>query len=146
MDPKTLYPHVRQRPPALAGTSPTTSLLLRKYEGDLSSPDIEDTGFVSEEQEDLADALTTIHDRLKAWPVWWILEGLPQLIRYQRDEDNAWVTKISVNRGKGRRVPRRAAGVNIHRTVKIRMESNALQEKYRPTANLKVKRSTNKEN
>ncbi|KAI5998207.1 hypothetical protein EDD15DRAFT_2409048 [Pisolithus albus] len=138
MDPKTLYPHVRQRPPALTSASRTTSLLLRKSEGDLSSPDIEGTGFVSEEQEDLADALTTIHDRLKAWPVWWILEGLPQQLRYQRDEDNAWVTKISVNRGKGRRVPRQTAGVDVHRTVKIRMESEALREKYQPKAKLEV--------
>lgn len=145
MDPKTLYPHVRQRPPALTSASRTTSLLLRKSEGDLSSPGIERTGFVSEEQEDLADALTTIHDRLKAWPVWWILEGLPQQLRYQRDEDNACIEtrylfpcNTSVNRGKGRHVPRQTAGVDVHRTVKIRMESEALREKYQPKAKLEV--------
>ncbi|KAI6136035.1 hypothetical protein F5141DRAFT_4789 [Pisolithus sp. B1] len=137
MNPKTLYPHVWQRPPALTSTS-TTSLSSHKLEGELLSPDIKDTGFVSEEQEDLADALADIHDRLKARPAWWILEGLPQQIRYQRDQDNAWVTKISVNRGKGRSVPRQASGVYMHRTVKIRMEAEALQEKYQPKAKLKV--------
>ncbi|KAI6102616.1 hypothetical protein EDD17DRAFT_696225 [Pisolithus thermaeus] len=140
MDHKTLYPypHVWQRPPPLTSTS-TVSLLPHKLGGDLSSSDIEDTGFVSEEHEDLADALADIHDRLKERPAWWVLEGLPQQIRYQRDEDNAWVTKISINRGEGRHVPRQASGVYVHRTVKIRMEAEALQEKYQPKAKLTVK-------
>ncbi|KAI6024565.1 hypothetical protein EDC04DRAFT_2899944 [Pisolithus marmoratus] len=137
MDPATLYPHVLKRPPALT-SMPTTSPLSDKVERDSSSQDIEDTKIVNEEQEDLADALSDIHDRLKLRPIWWILEGLPQQLHYQRDKDNAWVTKISVNRGRGRRVPRQDAGVSVHRTVKIRMDAEALREKYQPKAKLKV--------
>lgn len=138
MDPETLYPHVLERPPALTNT-PTASPVSCKLEGDSSNRDTEDTDFSSEEQEDLADALSPIHDRLKMTPIWWILEGLPQQLCYQRDKDNAWVTKISVNRGRGRRVPRQSAGVQVHRTVKIRMEAEDFPEKYQPKAKVKVK-------
>ncbi|KAI6012779.1 hypothetical protein F5J12DRAFT_820655 [Pisolithus orientalis] len=137
MDPETLYPHVLERPPALTNT-PTASPVSCKLEGDSSNRDTEDTDFSSEEQEDLADALSPIHDRLKMTPIWWILEGLPQQLCYQRDKDNAWVTKISVNRGRGRRVPRQSAGVQVHRTVRIRMEAEGFPEKYQPKAEVEV--------
>ncbi|KAI6154270.1 hypothetical protein BKA82DRAFT_4099422 [Pisolithus tinctorius] len=136
MDPETLYPHVLERPPALTNT-PTASPVSCKLEGDSSNRDTEDTDFSSEEQEDLADALSPIHDRLKMTPIWWILEGLPQQLCYQRDKDNAWVTKIrSVTNG--RRVPRQSAGVQVHRTVRIRMEAEGFPEKYQPKAEVEV--------
>lgn len=46
--------------------------------------------FISEEQEDLADALCPLYDQLKIKWAWWILEVVPQQLRYQRDEDDCW--------------------------------------------------------
>jgi hypothetical protein len=45
--------------------------------------------FVNKEEEDLADALSPIYDQLKLARYWWILESLPQTLRYQND-DNMW--------------------------------------------------------
>ena len=46
--------------------------------------------FVSEEQEDLADAVCPLYDQLKLSWWWWILEAIPQKLHYQRDEDDRW--------------------------------------------------------
>jgi hypothetical protein len=50
--------------------------------------------FVTEEEEDLADILSPINDMLKISKTWWILEFMPQKIRFQKD-DNSWVQKLS---------------------------------------------------
>lgn len=54
--------------------------------------DVDD--FVSEEEEDLADILSPINDMLKITKTWWILESIPQQIRFQKDDDS-WVQKLS---------------------------------------------------
>ena len=46
--------------------------------------------FVSEEQEDLADALCPLHDQLKIKWGWWTLEFIPQVLPYQRNKDKRW--------------------------------------------------------
>ena len=50
--------------------------------------------FVSEEQEDLADALSPIYDQLRLAPLWWILEVIPHRQQYQKDEDNHWESEM----------------------------------------------------
>ncbi|KAI6161302.1 hypothetical protein EDD17DRAFT_1759354 [Pisolithus thermaeus] len=91
---------------------------------------------VSEELEDLYDACSDIHDQLSDMPYWWILEVLPQVLYYQREEDDEWAKKIIVNMGEGRRVPKRGQP-KVHRTVKIRMEAKGLKEgKYEPKAKI----------
>ena len=44
---------------------------------------------MTEEEEDLADALCPIFDQLSLKPSWWILEVVPMKHRVQRD-DNSW--------------------------------------------------------
>ena len=104
MDDATLYPHVLDRPPAIFQTpppqsSPTTPDSLKGYSvpnpkvvtNDPSVVAYSDGGkFVSEEQEDLADALCPLYDQLSIAHYWWILEVIPQLLHYQRDEDDVW--------------------------------------------------------
>ena len=51
------------------------------------------TGFVSEEDEELRDALSPKYDQLKLKPFWWVLEVLPVSMRYQRSDDQ-WVSYI----------------------------------------------------
>jgi len=44
--------------------------------------------FVSEELEDVADALSPMYDQLQRTWKWWILEATPQPIYYQDDCDD----------------------------------------------------------
>lgn len=116
MDPSTLYPDVVPRPLAIP------------MHGH-ADPDVK---CVSEETEDLNDALSPMHDQLMAAPYWWILEALPQKLRYQRTANGSWVESISVHMGRARRIPMREPP-KIHRTVKTRMEA-----KYSPKARIKA--------
>ncbi|KAJ7631645.1 hypothetical protein DFH06DRAFT_1223719 [Mycena polygramma] len=128
MDPDTLYPRVLARPPPLLKLPQATSSGTVKTLGSLAECD-----FMNEEEEDLADALSPINDELKRVKLWWILEVLPQKLRFQ-EGNNSWTQKLEVHRGRGRHIPRQSShGVKIHRTVKTRMEVAG----YKPKANLK---------
>jgi len=156
MDEAMLYPHVLTRPPAIFQTPPPPSPPGTPDSGkahSLPAPQVvkndpsivaySDGGtFVSEEQEDLADALCPLYDQLRLKWGWWILEVIPQQLRYQRDEDDGWDDRFVVNMGTGRYIPmqqKERAKVKFHRTVKIRMEADELDGgKYWPKAKLKV--------
>lgn len=51
-------------------------------------------GTLSEEEEDLADALCPIYDQLSLAKGWWILELLPMKQRFQNPQDNSWEEEI----------------------------------------------------
>lgn len=161
MDPASLWPHVKERPESVTAFSGGPPPLERKgmhlvgVNGSLGQID----DFISEEEEDLGDALSDKNDMLKISPSWWILEFVPQKIRFQKD-DNSWVRKLSyvlpnsiihlpklklidlaiyrINLGRGRVVPKqREEGIKIHRTVKLRMEMKKEKGKlYEPKAKL----------
>lgn len=157
MDHNTLWPQVKPRPPPVTTfskghppplTRPFHTMGINHTAG-------ADDDFVNEEEEDLADALSPINDMLEIAKSWWILEFIPQQIRFQTDEDS-WVRKLScvcflsstccylltlgyrINRGRGRVVPKqRYDGVKLHRTVKIKMETpDEDGKKYTPKAKL----------
>ncbi|KAG9308955.1 hypothetical protein JVU11DRAFT_11257 [Chiua virens] len=155
MDPASVYPYVLERPPPVFQTPPPPSppgspasakaysIPAPQVVNDSSIVAYSDGGtFVSEEQEDLADALCPLYDQLVASPYWWILEVIPQKLRYQRDDDDKWDDDLVVNMGQGRHIPRQQnenVAIKLHRTVKIRMEADGLQDgKYWPKAKLKV--------
>lgn len=106
LDPLTLYPFVRPRPPPLPVGSnyienqPAKAIPIRvhKYLKKVSVPDMETlieaahTPFLgSEEEEEMRDALSPKYDQLKIARTWWVLEILPLKLRYQRG-DNQWVS------------------------------------------------------
>ncbi|KAJ7292621.1 hypothetical protein C8J57DRAFT_1428731 [Mycena rebaudengoi] len=127
MDPATLYPRVLPRP-ALPST-----LQAPPRRTASTGTSLVDCDFRNEEEEDLADALSPINDELHRRKIWWILEWLPQKLRFQ-EKDDSWTKKLEVHRGRGRHLPRQSThGVKIHRTVKIRMEAAG----YIPKANLR---------
>ncbi|KAI6136042.1 hypothetical protein F5141DRAFT_995472 [Pisolithus sp. B1] len=139
MDPSTLYPHVTTRPPAIFNIPAKADPKVPCDDNDFAAIQCDPNGkFVSEELEDVNDALSPIYDQLMIAPYWWILEALPQKLHYQRDQDDSWTRDITVNMGKGRHVPRRET-LRVHRTVQIRMEADTLREgKYWPKAKIKV--------
>ncbi|KAL0577269.1 hypothetical protein V5O48_004726 [Marasmius crinis-equi] len=138
MDPDCLYPNVLPRPPALPvgsghfirniPTSSSTSqtqreMALQNYSsGDLTATAVSDRRPTEEELE-LADALSPVYDQLSLAWFWWILEFFPIRIRYQHG-DNSWANYFGWNLGRGRVIPKqRTQGVKVHRSVKMRMEA-----------------------
>ncbi|KAH7926861.1 hypothetical protein BV22DRAFT_1008135 [Leucogyrophana mollusca] len=168
MDPDSVYPYVKPRPPPrfqnphIVGPHPPPGAPMTNFDenaplpseahlipvpkpqvvkGDPTVVVYSDGGdFVSEEEEDLADALSPVYDQLVLAKGWWILEVLPQKQHYQKDEDSSWVKDWSINMGSGRHVPRqKKQGVKVHRSVRIRMEAEGLDGgKYWPKAKLRV--------
>lgn len=124
MDPESVWPEVKTRPPPVhefSGTPPPSTRPFLTLPGDNGAP-VEDNSFVSEEEEDLADAKSDINDMLEIAKSWWIMELVPQKIKFQKDDDT-WTSKISVNYGRGRVIPKqRTNGIKIHRSVQIRMQ------------------------
>ncbi|KAJ8481473.1 hypothetical protein ONZ45_g15310 [Pleurotus djamor] len=75
------------------------------------------------------DAVTQIHDQLKAQKLWWLLEIIPLHYSWQ-EMDGSWVRSFRSNFGKGRQILDERP--NLHRSVKIRMDDPALG--YKPRA------------
>ena len=124
LDPASLYPVVKPRPPAIF-YAPPPSVVTEPPESPTSATRLHDTtktlvnfadvttngtsnppltlGYgnvplhtvMSEEEEDLADALCPIYDQLKIAPYWWVLELLPMTLKTQRDDDNEWVRNLT---------------------------------------------------
>ncbi|KAI6031125.1 hypothetical protein PISMIDRAFT_441682 [Pisolithus microcarpus 441] len=136
MDPSSLHSPFDPRPPIIFN-SPIKAGYVTPYQGNDEAIQCNPNGnFVNEELEDLYDARSEIHDELTDTPYWWILEVLPQMMYYQREEDHQLAKEIKVNMGKGRRVPKREPP-KVHRTVQIRMAADDLPEgKYRPKAEM----------
>ncbi|KAJ6607609.1 hypothetical protein B0H10DRAFT_1921719 [Mycena sp. CBHHK59/15] len=155
LDPDALYPFVKPRPPALplAGArirslksdtmppqpapQPQVQTLAHYADGEPTSPTPPGAASKSEEELDLADALSPIYDQLSLAWFWWILELLPLKQRYQRG-DNTWASYFGWNMGRGRFIPKQKQnGVRVHRSVKDRMEAG-----YEPKAKFDLARVT----
>ena len=105
LDPSGLYKTVRDRPPPIVlgddetrrEREPSTAADKGRHrvngvDGKIAVHAHGEDGLVvrrSEEEEDLEDALTPIHDRLKTRWAWWILEILPRRFRVQ-SADREW--------------------------------------------------------
>ncbi|TFK66192.1 hypothetical protein BDN72DRAFT_871607 [Pluteus cervinus] len=141
MDPTTLWPKLMERPP------PVTFLASSPQSGHISeistgtTRTLTENGFPNEEEEDYLDATSPVNDMLKISKSWWFLELIPQKVKFQKDDDS-WVLKLSLHRGRARIIPKQHQnGVKIHRTVKLRMEAENLDGKngkYVPRAKLHV--------
>ncbi|KAG8738435.1 hypothetical protein FRC11_001401, partial [Ceratobasidium sp. 423] len=99
--------------------------------------------FISEEVEDLKDALSPIYDQLTLNWWWWILEVIP-IRQVWRKKDRSWRRFFAINFGGPRVIKnQKRNGVNVHRTVQIRMESKTDNKGepffYTPRAHLKLK-------
>ncbi|CAA7265053.1 unnamed protein product [Cyclocybe aegerita] len=102
MDPSTLWPEVKECPEPVTSFSDQPPPLTRPL------PQVG----VKTNSEDVSDFVS-----------WWIMEYIPQKIWFQKDDDS-WVRKLSINRGRGRIIPKqKIEGVKIHRTVQLRMGS-----------------------
>jgi hypothetical protein len=98
LDPDTLFPQVLPRPLMIfqdrnIHTNPVPKPLV--VSGDRKAVVYTDGGsFVNEAEEDIADALSPMYDQLKLAKHWWILEMVPQKIKYQSGRNDLMVTEI----------------------------------------------------
>ncbi|KAI0288164.1 hypothetical protein B0F90DRAFT_1812849 [Multifurca ochricompacta] len=78
----------------------------------------------AEEDEELADALSSTHDQLKINKSWWILEVLPIRHKVQNRRDASWKGHWKVNMGRPRKIPEplreKDEKIFVHRSVDIR--------------------------
>ncbi|KAI0066519.1 hypothetical protein BV25DRAFT_1395427 [Artomyces pyxidatus] len=139
MDPSSLYPIVLPRPPPIFATprvirEATDATLVGSSQAEASAKPL-----VSEEEEDLADALSPIYDMLKIAKAWWIVEVLPLRQRVKQKKNLSWTHKTTMNLGKPRIIPNKSNNVYVHRSVKIRMDARGLNNKeYTPKAKFPV--------
>ncbi|KAF8597102.1 hypothetical protein BDV93DRAFT_410437, partial [Ceratobasidium sp. AG-I] len=108
LSPETLYPRVLPRPPAISHSKKPRE------------------PFISEEVEDLKDALSPIYDQLTLNWWWWILEFVPikQVSHVWRKRDRSWRRFFAINFGGPRVIEnQKRNGVKVHRTVLIRMSA-----------------------
>lgn len=141
LDPASLYPAVKERPPL----DPEQSFLASAQallQASKDSPLNGRSPFLSEEEEDILDALSPIYDQLVLAKGWWLLEMLPMEERYQNGEDGTeWLSGLVVNLGRPRTIRRQKKdGLRVHRTVKLRMVAEELLQggKYIPRAKFEV--------
>ena len=156
LDVNTIFPVVLDRPPALKPSASDvadfkpTSHAAEPTDGTLTddvpaSPTAAST-FKTEEDEELADALSPIYDELKLAKGWWTLEILPLRYSKQRRSDASWEsywayvmtspctfaihtgdTPHRMNMGRAREIPKplhdKGEKVLVHRSVKIKIEA-----------------------
>ncbi|KZV61060.1 hypothetical protein PENSPDRAFT_678653 [Peniophora sp. CONT] len=91
---------------------------------------------MTEEEEEIRDALCPMFDTLKLAKAWWILEVLPLRQGVQRPApETGLVPKVIMNLGRPREIPRSEGKLLVHRSVKFRMEAEGLTGgKYVPKA------------
>ncbi|CAE7129142.1 unnamed protein product [Rhizoctonia solani] len=98
--------------------------------------------FISEEVEDFKDSLCRVYDQLSLNWWWWILEFIP-VRQVWRKKDRSWRRFFAVNFGGPRVIKnQKRNGVNVHRTVQIRMQAKTDNDgepfSYTPRAHLKL--------
>ncbi|KAJ7755772.1 hypothetical protein B0H14DRAFT_413606 [Mycena olivaceomarginata] len=165
LDPTSLYPIVKPRPPALPVGAARIQSIPRSPATPAPAPPLPVSapgsgseaatpnaagasaltnvdGFLTEEDLDLHDALSPIYDQLTLKWFWWILELLPLKQRYQRG-DNTWVSIYKWNLGQGRFIPKQKKnGVRVHRSVKTRLEAQTEHGgTYKPKAAFDLERT-----
>ena len=99
LDPDTLYPQVLPRPPIIYQDRKLHTIPVPRpcvINDDRTAVVYSDGGaFVNEAEEDLADALSPIYDQLKIKKYWWLLELIPQKIKYQSGVNDLMVSEIT---------------------------------------------------
>jgi hypothetical protein len=104
------------------------------------------TPFISEEDEELADALSPEFDQLQLSKGWWLLEFIPFRFREQRSTRDDFF--VRANFGRGRKIYGDALknGLVVHRSVRTRLEvvRKGGKAAYHPRAWFKTKGPTGK--
>jgi hypothetical protein len=97
LDPDTLYPQVLSRPPIIfqdrnKHTIPVPRPII--CDDRLAVVYSDGNAFINEAEEDLADALSPIYDQLSMAKYWWLLEWIPQTIKYQSGSTDLMVSEM----------------------------------------------------
>lgn len=150
LDPGRLFPDVLPRPDPLLLEHADPNRVDRKNGAvSVARPGV----ILTEEEEDLADALSPINDQLSLSPVWWLLELVPMRQKCVR-RDGTWGTQmmseffyeirvtmliqhLRINMANGRFLPQvNDHPIHVHRSVKLRIDHPEVfvNGPYRPRA------------
>ncbi|KAL5495495.1 hypothetical protein ACEPAI_958 [Sanghuangporus weigelae] len=91
--------------------------------------------FISEEDEELADALSPMYDQLHLAWFWWILELIPFRFREQKGRRDDYFVRSNLGRGRKIYGDAKRDGIKVHRSVKTRLEVlDGTKSVYKPRA------------
>ena len=91
--------------------------------------------FISEEDEELGDALSPIYDQLSLAWFWWILELIPFRFREQKGQRDDYFVRANLGRGRKIYGDAKRNGIKVHRSVKTRLEVlEGTRSAYKPRA------------
>ena len=105
LDPSSLYPIVQPRHPPVSSLADIGKRAPKFIGANTIAPETQDAAgstvcvdmaavALTEEEEDLIDALCPIYDQLVLNRAWWLVEILPLEHSVQRDDDS-WTTEIT---------------------------------------------------
>jgi len=89
LDPTTLCPDILRRPGAISFARADRSRIASDASSGMVTV-VNKEVILSEEEEDLADAMSPINDELRVSKSWWLLEVLPLKHRHQKKDGN-WI-------------------------------------------------------
>ena len=99
-------------------------------EDEITEPEGE---WTPEQVEDYFDAMAPVNDQLVQAKGWWILEAWPIKVRIQREGEDEWEKKVSINRGRYR--PVQDLEPNVHWTVRQKMRDQGYKMRTRNDRN-----------
>jgi len=91
LDPGTLYPRVLSRPDLVTFERVDRSRIASDHSSGMVTI-VDKKMILTEEEEDLADALSPINDELARSKGWWFLEIIP-MKQYHQKKDGTWVCR-----------------------------------------------------
>lgn len=117
LDPESVWPEVRPRPPPVPMTSAVIQPIPRSPPPPSDEREPSPSVFKTEEELDLEDAMSPIYDQLSLAKWWWILEFLPLRNKFHNGKGKYWM-EVMCNFGRARKIPMKKFGVKVHRSVK----------------------------
>ncbi|KAI1793987.1 hypothetical protein LXA43DRAFT_185866 [Ganoderma leucocontextum] len=122
LDPSSLYPIVKERPPPLQP---------HYYHFHTVAPRVP---MASEEEHDVRDALSLMHDQLAVYaPLWWAMEFNPTRRRITIGPPSEWnedseKTSVRMKQPRGLFTPKDQSRFYIHPSAYIRMQAKHFRE------------------
>lgn len=141
IDPDSLSPQVIPRPQPLSTANsvidPDSRSSSESQPGEEKSLGV--SRVVSEEENELRDAMSPMHDKLVLNKAWWLLEVFPFKQRTQLG-NNEWDIRRRWNLGEARVIPlQKVTKIKVHRSVKMRMDAHfADGKRYVPRASFEI--------
>lgn len=116
-------PEERDKDPRIKFADEVAEYVDAKPEGD----------WTPEQVEDYFDAMAGLNDQLVQAKGWWVLEAWPIKVKIQREGEDEWEKKVSINKGRYR--PVQDLEPKVHWTVRQKMRDQGYKMRTRVDRN-----------